>query len=41
MPFDKRVVIYSIGNHAYTETIKKLMADYDANKANEKSGKKI
>ena len=41
MPFDKRVVIYSIGNHAYTKTIKKLMADYDANKTNEKSGKKI
>ena len=32
MPFDKRVVIYSIGNHTYTKTIKKLMADYDMNK---------
>lgn len=37
MPFDKRVIIYSIGNHAYTKTIKKLMADYDSRRRNKKS----
>lgn len=37
LPFDKRVVIYSIGNHAYTKTIKELIADYDSRRRNKKS----
>ena len=29
LPFNKRVVIFSIGNNAYSKTIKKLMDEYD------------